>query len=99
MANLTKKTSEIFPVSVDFENVLDSTESIVLGSSSVTAVDSNGVDRTSVVIVGGSTTVSGTQLIAKVQAGADGMAYTLTFQAVTNNNNTFEKDLTCKVKD
>jgi len=99
MADFTKKSAEIFPVSVDFEKVLDTGETLILGSSTVLVEDSDGNDVTSAMIVPGSESVSGSQYMAKVRAGTDDESYKISFQVTTSDSNVYEKDLNFKVKD
>lgn len=95
----TKQVDETFTIAADFSNVLASTESIQAGSSSVTAVDSGGETATATVL-SGSPTINddGDQLRIRVRAGAVASSpYKITFLAVTDAANTFEKDVYMEV--
>jgi len=93
MESFSKYNYEIFPVSCDFEDVLASGEAISLGSSAVEVYEDDAAetDRTSNMIVGASTAVSGTSLLAKIQAGTEGSTYYVKFKAVTDSSNKYEE--------
>lgn len=99
--SFNKQPYEVFWVSADFSNNLDSSEAIVVGSSAVTAMDQDGVDATSDVIVTGTITVSGDTLQIQVKGGTTAITYKLTFRATTDASpaNKFELDVNMKVKE
>jgi len=97
----TKQNSETFFISVDFTDVLETDETIVVGSCTVVAKDVAGADTSSGVLAAGSIAVGdaadGTTdgvLKIKVKAGTEALSpYKITFTAVTSLNNTWEKDI------
>ena len=108
----SKQSWESNMVGVDHSKNLASGESIVLGSSTVTAIDGDGDDATSTVldnddmVVGTAsqsdisvTPVANGLLSTRVKAGSSGVIYTLTFKAVTSAGNKIETDIKMKVED
>lgn len=89
----TKQPSEIYPISVDYSDVLDTGETI--SSESVTATDSAGTDVTATLI--DSTEISGSTIKAVIKAGTTGNKYKLTFKATTSDSNLYEDDITMRV--
>ena len=83
----------------DLEDQLESGETITLGSSTVTVVDSNGDDASSDVFSGNPYVVDVYKLCQRVVGGDDGETYTITFKAVTSLNNKWEVDVKMKVKE
>jgi hypothetical protein len=96
-----KQPWEKFFVAADYVNVLDSGETIVLGSSSVTIVDKAGADVTSTMFEGGSLQIAETsKLQCRIQAGTEAISpCKITFKAVTSLGNQFEHDFRIKIKD
>jgi len=80
----------------DLEDQLETGETIVIGSSSVTVVDSNGDDASATVFSGSPYVADVYKLCQRVVDGTDGETYTITFKAVTSLNNKWEVD--CKMK-
>jgi len=96
----TKQNSETFFISADFTDVLETGETITVGSSSAVAEDSTGTVATSDVIEAGSLAVSGSQLKVKVKAGTEALSpYKITFKAVTSLNNIWEKDVEMGIRE
>lgn len=92
--NFSKQSYESFVVSANFENNMESSEDLVLASCSVTATDSDGADASSTVLEDGSIQVSGQALQIRVKAGAEANSpYKITFKAVTDLDNKWEKDV------
>jgi hypothetical protein len=88
-----KQSYESFTVGADFENVMNTTESISVSSSSVVAEDKDGTDVTDAVLVDGSKAVSGFKLQIRVQAGtAAASPYKITYKAVTDVGEQYEAD-------
>lgn len=101
ISSFVKQSSETFYVYGSILRVQDADEVIILGSSSVTAVDDDGTDVTSTILVSGSEALSAdpdgsyvdNALRVRVRAGvATGSPYKLTFLMVTNKGNTYEVD-------
>ena len=80
MNSFVKQPNEKIPVSVDFTDVIGTTESIE--SLTVSAYDSAGTDVTSTMIVS-SEIQSGDVCLAYVQAGTTWSKYKITFKAST----------------
>ena len=96
-----KQPFEQFFLAADFVNVMDtSVETIVLGSSSITAVDSDGTTDNTVFDVGSLAIEDLTKLKVRVYAGLESLSpYKFTFKIVTSQNNKWEKDLAMSVED
>jgi hypothetical protein len=92
MESFSKYPNERFAVETDFASRLATGESILLVSSSVKVYqdDATETDRSTTMVLSGSLAVSGTKLLAKVQAGTEDTDYFVKFVAVTDANNTFE---------
>ena len=94
MDEFTKQPYEEFVISGDFVNVLVGTESIIAGSSDITAIDtSTEQDSTTEVVDIATKTVSGSQLRVRCQAGDDGEDHKITFRVKTTQDNKFEIDV------
>lgn len=97
--SFTKQPAEAFTIAGDFVNVLETGETIVIGSSTVTALDVDEVDSTSIVL-DGAASVDTTRLKQKVQAGVEANSpYKITFLAVTSLGNAFEIDVFMEVEE
>lgn len=94
---LRKYPNDVFPVSVDFDNVIDSPDALDVNSSSVTVYDSGDSDVTSDLILAGSVAASGNKLFATIKGGIAGESYKIVYQGVTDNNYVFEKPLQLRV--
>jgi hypothetical protein len=102
-----KYNDEEFTIAVQFHRNMELSDSIVLGASSVSAVDSDGVDATGTVLTVATlavidSTVVGTAnaLSVWVKAGTvAGSAYTITFNAVTTDGNKFKKIVKMKIRE
>ncbi|MEA1998777.1 MAG: hypothetical protein U9N61_05580 [Euryarchaeota archaeon] len=98
----TKQSYEVFWISASFANDLGDSEAIVLASSTVTAIDANGDDVTSTVLVSGTISVSDQTLRIQVQAGSESLSpYKITFRITTNASpvNKWEHDVRMKIKE
>lgn len=100
-ASFTKQPYEAFGIEGDFVNVLDTGETIVLGSSSVTAVDNADNDKSSVVLNQATVAVADlTKLRVQCQAGVESESpYKVTFRILTSDSNKYEIDVNMKVKE
>lgn len=92
MSPFTKQPSEVFPISIDFSDVLDTSE--IITSITVTAylID---VDVTSQVIDLNS--FSETKVTIRVKGGTTGNKYKITALITTSLGNIYERDLIMKV--
>ena len=98
MDGFTKQTGEIFPIQVDFNDVLDDGETLVSAGSTVTAYQGT-EDVSDEVLDANSKTVGSGVVSIKVQAGTDQTRYKLTFSATTSAGNVYEKDVYMMVRD
>jgi hypothetical protein len=98
MEMINKQPAEKFYAGVDFDEVLEDGETIITGSSTVTAHDGTN-DVTAVLIESGSLSVSGGTLSARLQDGTAGVKYKVTFRAATSLGNLFEKDIRVSVQE
>lgn len=99
MDSFQKQPAETFKISVDFDESLNTGESISAGNSSVSAVNLAAGAADTSVYDSESLQVSGTILIVRVQAGTTDISYKITITAVTDAGNTFEKDIIMIVED
>ena len=97
LENFKKQPYEEFLIAGDYVNVLNSGETLVLGSSSAAASDSAGNDQTSVVLDVSTLAVSGSQLKVKVRAGVTGETYKITFKTTTSLGYKWEIDVNMRV--
>jgi hypothetical protein len=100
LESFTKQPYEEFMIAGDFTQVLESTETIVVGTSTVTATDkSTGEDTSATVLDASTKEVDGTQLRCRCRAGLTGEQHKITFRAVTSEENKWEIDVIMKVKE
>ena len=109
--NFEKQPDELFPISVDFNPWLDSSEEV--SSVVVTAViDPNTDDETDVTstIISGAAqiqdgedadgnTVTNSKVVQKVTSGTANENYSIKILATTTDSNIYEADLRMKVKE
>ena len=97
----SKQPYEEFYWGADFSDVIDTdNESIILGSSSITAVDVTEETDETVYYEATLTVVSNTILAVRVKAGEAGASpYKLTYRIETTVGNKYEKDVLMTVKD
>lgn len=88
-----KQVSEIIPISMDYAQLLNDTETI--SSLSVTAFDPNDANVTSTIIYNYS--ICGDICKTTCKAGTDGVRYKITFKATTTEGNVYEEDVFMKV--
>jgi hypothetical protein len=81
-----KFVDEKKPLSFDFTEVLAPTENLVTATCTVIVID--GVDATPSGILNGSTTIAGTLVYQKVQAGLAGVTYRLVMTVTTSASST-----------
>jgi len=91
MESFSKYPNEQFPIEVDFADLLESSETIIVGSSSLNVFEDNvaETDVSAAMFVAGSLQVDGTKLIGKVKAGTAEQDYNVVFEAVTDGTNTY----------
>ncbi|MHA2065073.1 MAG: hypothetical protein ACXABY_11920 [Candidatus Thorarchaeota archaeon] len=97
----TKQPYEDFFIDANFEDVIDTdAENIVLGSSSVTAVNISGDEDVTVFDDATLVVQSLTKLAVRIKAGIEAKSpYKFTFKIVTSLNNKWEKDVFMKVEE
>ncbi len=94
-----KQPWESFVIAGEFTNNMTASETITLGSSSVTIVDANGEDKTADMI-SSPQVISRTKLAARLSGGtADLSPYKVTFKILTSDLNKWEKDVQIRVLD
>ena len=101
-----KQPYEEFFMGADFVDVLDTDEVLVLASSTIAAVDSDGTDVSATLLQAGSKVLDDSEdgntdnvLKIRAQAGATANKYKVTFKTVTDQGNKWEKDIYLKVKE
>jgi hypothetical protein len=107
-----KQPWETYLVGADFSKVLEIGEALVVGDCDILAVDSDDVDRASVVLDNSYkvvstadaddinvTPITNGMLMTRVKAGVDLMKYKLTFHASSDSDNQFETDVFMEIKD
>ncbi len=94
-----KQSDEIQFICADFAGDIETSEALTVGSSTVTAYDSNDVDVSSTIISGALAAVGTQAMKIKIQAGTDGEKYKLTFKAITDAGETKELDIYMIIND
>ena len=84
-----KQVSEIVPISVDFTNLLATSETVA--SMTAVATDTDGTVVTSTIIDSNSITTP--ICYVTVKAGTSGTRYTITIVATTSSSNVYEEDV------
>lgn len=99
ISSFVKQPWEEFYIAADFSLVLGATETIVEGTSTVTAADYDGNDVTSDLLESGSEQVDGDYYKVRCKGGVDKTNYKITFKAITSLDNKYELDVRMKVKE
>ena len=96
-----KRPYESCFLAANFANVMDtSVETIVLGSSSVVALDSAGDVDNTVLNIGTLAIEDITKLKVRILAGVEALSpYSYIFKIITSQNNKWEKDIQMSVED
>ncbi len=94
MFKFYKQPSETYTIAMDFVGRIPPT--VTISSDSVTAVDEDGSDASATVI--SSSTSSGTEVQAVVQAGSTGTDYRITISATLSNSEVLEEDVLMRVR-
>ena len=96
-----KQSYEEFYWGADFDDVVDEdNESIVLGSSSITAYDNTDTEDTTVYDEATLVVVNSVILAVRVKAGTEGKSpYKLTYKITTTAGNKYEKDVLMTVEE
>jgi hypothetical protein len=112
---ICKQPSESYLLGADFSQVLTAGEYILVGTSTVTAVDNADEDATDDVLnnddmvvdtadaydlPSATTPITNGMLVTRIMAGTEALSkYKITFLALTSNGNTYEKDVKMRIKD
>jgi len=91
-----KQPGEEYSVSIDFDDVLTTNETIT--DKTVTAFISGKTDDISSSIISSSSIVDRT-IVIKVKDGTDGKTYKITVVIETSANNIYEEDILMKVRE
>lgn len=95
---ISKQPSEKFYIAGEFRKNMETDETLVLVSSSVSAVDKDDSDVSATILDQSTLAVDGTQLQIRLQAGAeDKSPYQVTFLATTSIGNVWEVDLKVEI--
>lgn len=96
MADFLKQPSEEFTIALDFSADLESGETIA--DKTVTAIDvADSSDQTSTIIV--SSSIDGSRVRVRIQAGTNGHDYKITAIATTNLSQVYEHEVTMRVRE
>lgn len=99
---IVKQSNETFAIYAGISNVYQTDEQIDVDESTVTCVDVDGTDASTMLSGSPSLGSDGLKLYQRLAAGAGVEAsspYKVTFLMVTNQSNTYEKDVYVYVKD
>jgi len=108
MKKFKKQISEEFFAHGSILNVQEDDETIVLGTSSITAVDNVATDATTDVLEGGTEELrddpdgsfTNNVLAMRVKAGTEALSpYKITFKIVTSKGNKYEIDIQMTIKE
>jgi hypothetical protein len=90
----TKQPDEIIPISMDFQYLLNNTETI--STLSVKTYDESNVDTSSTMV--SNAAIDNEICKATIQNGTDGARYKITFKITTDEGNVYEEDVLMKIK-
>ena len=100
LASFEKQPYESWVVAANFEDDLETGETITLETSTITAVDRAGTAATADILDQAYKAVNGALLQIRVKDGTAALSmYKITFRAITNLSNKFELDINVKVKE
>ncbi len=100
ISKFKKQAYESFPTYGNFENVLMTGETIVVGSSAALCVDADGNDVSTTVLDPSSLQVQGGKLVVRCRDGSESASpYIITFRIYTTDNNKYETDLQMTIKE
>lgn len=98
-ATFVKTSWETWVVAANFEDDLVDGETIVLATSTITAVDDSGNDVSSAVLNPAYKAVNGSLLQIRVINGTEALSvYTVLFRAITNQDNRYSLKIDMKIK-
>lgn len=99
---LSKQPGEKFYIEMDFSKNFTSGETVNIGSSSVTVIDKDGVDKSTDIIDAGTLAASSTNngLIARIKGGlVTAEPYKITFVLTTSAGNVWEDDISLGIRE
>lgn len=100
LERFTKQPYEEFVIAGEYSDVLETGETIISGTSTVTSVDtSDDSDSSTEVLDTATKAVDGTQLKMRVKGGVHGEKHKITFRADTSLGNNWEIDVIMKIKE
>lgn len=92
-AFINKVSAEEVNHAFDFANELAS--GVTISSHAVTATDSTGADATATIV--DTSSLSGSVISARLQAGTDGQTYTVRYRATASDSEVLEKKLELRI--
>jgi len=99
-AAFEKQSWETWIVAMDVSDDLETGETIILATSTISAKDNNGDDATDDVLDQGGKAVSGSLLQIRVVAGSAALQpYWIRFRALTSNDNKYELDVKMVIRE
>ena len=98
MPTTTKKPYEVFPLSVDFQDVLATGETISTAAASSVLLGGYAEESSSLVSAS-APTIDGTTVLFSIQGGADGQTHLVRVQITTSDGNKYQEDITVVVQE
>lgn len=99
-ASFEKQSWETWIIAMDISDDLEDGETILLATSSISAVDKDGNDVSNDVLDSSGKAVSGPLLQIRVFAGDESLQpYKITFRAVTSLDNKYELDVKMVIRE
>jgi hypothetical protein len=97
METFVKQPSETYPIAMEFDGKLPTGSTVASGTiSAINAL--TGADATGIVLASPTATIQGgTQAVATIQSGTDGVTYKLTFLVTLTPAALLEEDLLMQV--
>jgi hypothetical protein len=92
-----KQPAESYTIAVEFAGKLPAGATLVIGTVGAVRLDTGATDNS--VLASTSATIVGTQARVKVQAGATGVDYKLTFLLTLSSGDLLEEDIAMQVRD
>jgi len=100
LTKTTKQAFESYFIHADFSAVLEDSETLILGSSSITVLDNTGNDASSIVADQASKSVMGPELHIRIKDGDSTLSpYKVTFKVITSTGNKWEVDGAIVIKE
>lgn len=96
MNTFDKQPGETYTIAIEFQDKLPA--GTALASGTVSGFDIEAVSADNTILASTTCTISGTQARAKVQAGANGQSYKLTFLITLDDDSILEEDIIMRVR-